>query len=454
MSHFGKPQFIIATIQSSMEGLPLAMRLKQEGYDTVLAIMDEKLADPKSKPPISKDGKLAAKLSTKVGDNLVKKMPIDKIIPNVHTLFIWDFNYGYTYAQKLRHYKGIMGYKWAYEFERNRKLSAQFVRSYYPHLNLPEEKDFSNNSTDKVLKFIESSKDFWVIKPASEELFIFVPGARDDHNHYLQSIQHYLQENKAPLDKTSIQLQRRVTGYEACVETWYRNGTPILCNIDLENKNKYAGDLPPQTGCVGDLVFTIDLNSPLRLISNQPFDRFAKRMNFTGLMDANIILEETTGRPYFLEFCPARFGYNCLYAFLDKIPNVGDFFSWVILGVPQQSIPPLFGASLRIFDDNHNSNLLSLLDKSLKFRSLTADSLEHIWLWDVLLDGKDLQLVGANQNTAVVTASHQKPEIALQLAKKRANTIKFDTPYWRYDIDGREGRYSILNRYDYLDKLL
>jgi len=445
--------FLIYTVPSSMEGMPLAIALLAEGYSVALAIMDEKKAEPEA-PPWSYEPSivLRRKLQQLVGTGLVEKVSADKIKPSKDTLVIFDFNYGAKYGAKITSLgvKGIITPLWAYELEHDRAKAADFVRKNYPQLSLPEEEDFPENSARAVLEFIQSSEDFWVIKPNSNELSVFLPSGNRET--YLAMAEHYISDNEQALNDCSIQLQRKIYGYEAVCETWYREGEPILCNVDLELKNQYAGNLPPQTGCAADLVFTIPLDSEFRRIVNKPFDKFAEEQNFTGVMDANVIFEDKTGKPYFLEFCPARFGYNCLYAFLDKLKgNIGDFFSWAILGQPEFHIPNEFGASVRIFDAAHYGNLLHRLEEGkISFRELFLGEPSSVWLWDAMKDNGRLKVVGANPNTAIVTASAPSAEAALSRVKDLAKLVEFEGAYFRYDIDDREGTYSILNRLDYL----
>jgi len=444
-------KFAIYSVISQLEGLPLAIKLQEEGYDCVVFLMEEKLADPEAKPDRSKHAEMTRPLYAYVGNGLVTKSkaprkPVGNTLKD--RLIVFDFNYGVCYANVLRDlgYEGLMPEEWAYRLERQRNLATEFVRERYRTLCLPEEQSCPPNSADKIRAYLDKSKDVWCIKPDSEDLTVFVPNTRAETWRMEQD--RYLKENAKDLNKVSIQLQRRVQGYEVDVETWYRNGYPILANVDLENKNMFAGDLPPQTGCAGDLVFTIPIDSQLRRICNAPFDKFAQAAKFTGVMDANVIFEKETHRPYFLEFCSGRFGYNALFTFLDKLQgNIGKFLTLAITGEPAVVIPPSVGASVRIFDTSHYENLLR---QPTKFRTMTTKDLKPVWLWDCFKIGDTIKIAGANANTCVVTASANTAGDALKEVKQRALGVSFEGSYFRYDIDSRDGNWSILNRSDYL----
>ena len=449
------PDFAILTVPSSMEGLPLALALQSEGYDVVVALMSERKAEPEehageSFPSVV----LRRRLQHFVGDGLIEKVDADKLDVSPETIAIFDFNYGLKYAEELKEkgIKGILTPPWAHRLEHDRAYATDFVRQHYPQLYLPEEVDFPEGSVDAIWEFINWSDDFWVIKPNSNELHVFV--ATGDKEGYLAEAESYLKEDEKELNAVTIQLQQKIYGYECVVETWYREGRAILSNVDIELKNQFSGDLPPATGCAGDLVFTIPPGSKLREITNKPFDRFAQQQNFTGLMDAGVIFSARTGRAYFLEFCPARFGYNCLYAFLDKLRGrIGEFFRWAVLGQQGSEFPTPsdFSASVRIFDAAHYGNLLHRLEEEqVSFRELMLGEPSSVWLWDVMKRDNKLFVVGANPNVAIVSASAPSAETALSRVKDLAKLVKFEGAYFRWDIDAREGLYSMLNRLDYL----
>jgi len=444
--------FLIYTVLSSMEGLPLAIALQEEGYRVAMAIMDERKAEPKA-PKLEAQPSiiLRKKLQQYVGEGLVEKVSADNVKLSKDTLTIFDFNYGVKYAQELsdKGIKGIMTPDWAEELT-DRAKALQVVRDLYPELHTPEEVDFPTNSAKDILDFIKQSDEIWVIKPETEEIFVFLPPS--DKETYQAQAEHYIQDNFEVLNRVRVQLQRKIIGYECCVETWYREGQPVLSNVDIELKQQYSGDLPPQTGCAANLVVTIPLNSELRRITNKPFDAAARLRKFTGLMDANVIFEASTGKPYFLEFCPARFGYNCLYTFLDKLRGgIGEFFKEVISGGSEVSVPDLLSASVRIFDAAHYGNLLHRLEEeAISFRDLYVGEPSSVWLWDVMKQNGQLKVVGANPNVAVVAASAPTAETSLKLVKMLAKQISFEGCYWRWDIDETGYHYAILDRLNYL----
>jgi len=440
--------FAIYSVLSGVEGLPLVMKLSEEGYDAILVLMDEEAAFP-DKPPPGKSffEPLRRKLYPLVGEGLVRKVPADLYEPTKDTIIIFDFNYGFNYAEILmRKCPGIYSFEWAYELEHNRAKSAEFVKKYYPDLYTPEEVDFPPNSLKDIYRFIVDSEDFWVIKPDSDAVHTFVPDVYE-RKAYLSAVEHYLLSDKDILNKTRIQLQRKIVGYECVVETWYRQGIPIMSNVDLELKNLFAGDLRPQVGCAADLVFTIPLDSYLRKIANAPFDAIARKLYFTGVMDADIIFEAKSGKPYFLEFCPGRFGYNAIFTLLDRYRGyVGDFFRWAIIGRPHPPVDrTLYGASVRIFDYNHYYYL-----GEERPRRLSIPEHCNTWLWDVMKKDGLLYVVGSNMNILVITSSASTPDQALKAVKLYAREVSFDTPMWRYDIDSEEGNWSILNRLRYI----
>jgi len=437
--------------------LPLNERLRRKGHKVIYAILSGEEAE--GKPASSNLEKIKEERYSHLGENIITAFPAAEVSNILNkkllkdTYIIFDFNYGWQYAEPLMKmgYPGFFSMKWAYDLERDRDTSIQFVKKQYPLIQLPETHTIPGKAIGNFLKSYQQK--IWVIKPNTEELFTFVPQSEEPALAY-EEAQVYLQENQEALNKTTVIMQEKIIGTEVVCETGYANGNPVWASIDLENKYLFPEEKGMQTGCSFDLTQFIPLNAPIREILNAPFDKIAKQMNLTGIMDIDVIFSHQNGKPYFLEFCPQRFGYNAIFSewTIWGETDIDEFLlKWFNGNLLIDDYSP-YGASIRLFNLNYAQNLLKyLLEDKFEFPSFLIRSDKGIWLWDVFKEDETLKLCLADFNTAIVTEVSDTPEGALTRVKRTARfNIDFEGKYYRSDIDEFSMAYNPAWRYEFL----
>jgi len=386
-------------------------------------------------------------------DDVVKKLLSQK--PSDDMTVIFDFNHGTKYGEPLKKhgYRGIFAQEWAYDLERKREKAGEMVKKYYKDVKVPRQVKFGTNSADKIKQFIEKDPlTVWVVKPNAEGMWVFCPKSEEGPIAMQENLNH-IDANREAINAIPMVLQEKVIGTEINIETGYCDGKPVYCAIDLENKFMETEEMGHQSGCAFDLVKFVPLDCELRRMCNQPFDRLAEKLNFTGLMDMNAIISNADGKPYFIEFCPNRFGYDAL---MTEIECYGKGVDTYLKDLTQGTMnPPLdrFAASVKVFNrDHHEDFISSIFDKEyehVKFQ-FQGDQ-DGVWLWDVWKDGNDYRLAHYCDDAAVVTASSDTAQGAIEKAKLKAErSLEFDGKYFRGDVDSYTRTYNPAYRYEYL----
>jgi hypothetical protein len=198
----------------------------------------------------------------------------------------------------------------------------------------------------------------YVCKPnASDNNYsTFVPFREnaEDANHELLC---YLRN--APEAKSGFILQERKPGVEANVEVWLQNGVPFFAMVCLENKRRWDHDLGEMSGCAGDIVFPIPLDTPIIAATIGKMLPFYEQQGYTGFADVNVILGDN--QVWFLEVCN-RFGYSShpnlfLNCALDSFGNImADFMDGQVETIASR-FRSGFGASVTLFIDHKRTGL-------------------------------------------------------------------------------------------------
>ncbi len=87
-------------------------------------------------------------------------------------------------------------------------------------------------------------------------------------------------------------------------------------------------DLGPSGGCLGNIVWTCHDPDCHVCVAASGLTQWAKREQYHGMLDLNVIVAEADGGIYGLEFTP-RFGYDAGPTFLWELvkPGLAEFFS-------------------------------------------------------------------------------------------------------------------------------
>ncbi len=402
---------------------------------------------------------------TLMGKGIIQKYPAKEVFKRLLAMsdsqkkdvyVVFDFNHGTKYGEKLKSagFKGIFAQNWAYDLERKRDKASQLVSSIYKEVGIPKEVKFGAGSSDKMVKFIEENDDkVWVVKPNGIGFWVYCPTSEDGPIAAGQSIKH-IQANVEDVNSIPMILQEKIVGVEINIETNYSEGVPVFSMVDLENKLMNESERGHQSGCAFDLVFPVPLNCKLRKMCNQPFDEMAKKLKFTGLMDMNAIIAHKDSKPYFIEFCPNRFGYNSLFTEFELSGKTPEAYLEALIEGKNPIPEGVFGASVKLFNSDHyqdyNQSIFDPKYENVEVQMSTKD-LSYFWFFDVFKKSGKYKLAHYSEEAVVVTAHSDTPQGAIEKAKLSADRdISFDGKYFRQDIDEYDRLYNPVYRYEFL----
>lgn len=440
--------FLIVTADHS--GLPLAMRLQDEGYSVVMLLVPPELADGKRKEPKdSKEAEAFRKRSAylrKNGRNLVQRVWIDrawkslKKLDRNSTYVIFDQIYGWQYGEALRKqgFKVLGGTKLGYILETERDKTLRMYASM--GLAVPIQKPFGPRSAQQGINFLKQQGDETLFVFKSDNPKVITQVAYESNDELIQKIE----AEKKDVDLDGFILQQKVEGVELAVEEWLYDGKPVFANVDLEAKKKYNEMSEVQTGCSFQITIPIPSDSPLRQHTLGPIDKLAKKIAF-GFLDISVIYVPQENKFYALESCGARPGYNAFYTTLALCKvSAGELLSAYIDGkFPEGAFDyQQVGVSLRVFNDNNAP------DQRVDFpEELRGD----IWLWDVYEKEKALYTTG-DEAVGIITAVGENPESAFAKVREGFHKLHMPTKWARDDFDEEDELGLPLARYHALKR--
>ena len=234
-------------------------------------------------------------------------------------------------------------------------------------------------------------------------------------------------------------LQEFVEGVEVSTEAWF-NGTRFLMPINstMEEKKFMAGNLGPNTGCMGNVTWAWNNEISLFLYEYlfKKLEDDLREAHYIGPLDINGIWNEKG--IYGLEWT-ARFGYDAIQAFsrlftipiaevfkklptMDRLPILQDTYALSI----RVSIPP--------FPSEGKVEEVPIIFPE----DFTKDEMEKVYLSDVYYNDKNgLQCAGSDGYVLAI-ASHSKSIPILQMETLEiADRIEVPNKQYRNDIGNR-----------------
>lgn len=313
------------------------------------------------------------------------------------------------------------------KLEDNRSFGIEMMEA--AGIEVPPYQKFQN--VNEAKSFIRKTDKRYVYKP---------DGGQDQHAEttYVSESAEDLLKVIDKLFNSSKQspfiLQEFIKGTEISVEGWW-NGTDFYClNATLEEKKFMNEGIGPNTGCSGNLVFTLNHDSKLykqglgKLKEIAPF--------YKGMLDLNSIV--TDGELYGLEWTP-RFGYDASATLFEMYGgNLGNLFFDVSSGnIPDSSWNAQFGASVRITIPPYPTEIRLPKKAGIPIKGIDLDDEEQVlktYLYDAMLDGDDLVTAGINGLIcAPVETGNSIPE-AFEKLDNRIAQIQIPDMQYRTDI--------------------
>lgn len=235
-------------------------------------------------------------------------------------------------------------------------------------------------------------------------------------------------------------VQKIVEGIEVSTEGWWNGrGWVEPFNHTFEEKRFLAGDLGPNTGCMGNVVIAARRRNKLVKETVAKLEPFLKRTSYRGPIDINCIVNEQGA--FALE-ATARFGYDAIEALMEGLSeSVADVLFEVALGVKKEfalteeymiasrlSVPPWPHAD----EDGKNKGLpiLGINDKNLK----------HIYFSDAYREGNSYYYAASDGVVLKATARGASVREAQRRVIRTLDNIKVLDKQYRRDIGDRVDR--------------
>lgn len=234
-------------------------------------------------------------------------------MPNRGEVILVDSEGMGHYADKMRQsgFTVIGGGRWSDTIELNRHAGIALMQQH--GIRVPETKAFT--SVNDGIRFLGAQSDEWFYKPSGNEDAAWTMGGSPD------MVARFMRLHPA----REFILQKKITGTEISLEGWF-NGREFVYpfNSTVEDKKFLAGDLGPNVGCMGNVVWTYEDPRPrLAEATLLRLSTATRRARYVGPIDINLIIDHE-GTAYGLEWTP-RFGYDALQALSLLAPsNFGD----------------------------------------------------------------------------------------------------------------------------------
>lgn len=451
-------KYIIFTFDGA--GLAIALQLLNEGQEVIVGVVEnQKTTLTKvEKRSNGEESSLEKKRRINLYKNIVEQYPADvlirkmKRIKNPKDYFVFfDYNNLFYYADQIKD----MGFHGNFPtekdrlFEVDRDFAKEFVKKYYPGIQIIEKHEF--RSVRGAKKFLKDTKDVWVLKGKAQHSTTFIPDVNDPELAKWQVIE-TLEAFADSYEEAGFVLDKKIADpIEITPEKIYYDGVPIAMCLNFENKPVGSGNLSLQTGCAADLVFPLSMENKIHDIAFPPIvDKIAKRHKGLFFWDASLIIDKVTGKIHFGEFCPNRPWYNSFFTYMSQMPSVSYFFESIVEKENPFTLGTV-GASVTLFNLQRDPTERYLLSGASV--NYTVDCARNIWPYDVYKKTKNdkMRIVGYGWELCTVTGAGRYIDEAVNALYKNVDNFTFAGAYYRpkYDFLSLEYPTSILNRLRY-----
>lgn len=442
-----------AVFTYSGEGIPVALKLKAEGNDVYLGMIEDNKATATRKElkQFKPEDKKEKERRLKTADGLIRKQSADslmKFLKGKKDFFVfYDMNLCFRYAEALSKYNFLGNHPTEQDriFETDRNAAKEFVKKNYPGIEVASVQEFKK--VKDAQEFLKDTDKLWVLKGLDDDAKTVVPN-NDDPKLASQQILEALTNGQKLYEKQGFILEQKIANVIEVTpqKVWY-DGVPVYTDIDLENKRINSAETGIMTGCAQDLVFETPMDAKInKLAFPKAVDDLAKKHKGIFIWDLSILFDPKSGKPYMGEFCPNRFGYNALYTEITLNGNATGYFNKIIN--KKSPLRQGFASSVRIFNRVADSDIPGFARKDMK---IIYKDLKNIWLMDVYKKD-DLFTAGYSKDLCVATGLGKTIEESATDAYKNAEQISNDDFEKRplFDYLSKDYNSSIINRYNYL----
>lgn len=232
-------------------------------------------------------------------------------------------------------------------------------------------------------------------------------------------------------------LQEFIPGTECSVEGWF-NGQEFYClNATIEDKKFMSGNVGPNTGCAGNLVFTLKNTSRIYEKGLKLCKGVLKNIGYCGMIDLNAIITET-GDLYGLEWTP-RFGYDASATLVSMYGgDYGDLLFRTAAGkIPEENWRAEFGTSIRLSIPPYPTEMRmpKMQGIPIKGISIEREDIAKTYLYDCRVSkGDRLETSGINGLIACPIETGTSVVEAFEKLEDRVKHIQIPDMQYRSDL--------------------
>jgi phosphoribosylamine-glycine ligase len=306
-------------------------------------------------------------------------------------------------------------------------------------IDVPPYETFTDVSAAKA--FIRDTKKRYVYKPNGgqdqDAGTTYVSKSDTDMLEYIDKL--FLLSKGSP-----FLLQEFKSGIEISVEGWF-NGEEFYClNSTLEEKKFMNDGVGPNTGCSGNLVFTLNSESKVFTEGLAKAKTALNSLGFRGMVDLNTIATED--KLYGLEWTP-RFGYDASATLFGMYGgDFGQLLQRVASGgIPEQKWKAEYGTSARLTIPPYPTEIKLAKVKGIPIKGFNLDNEEELmktYFYDVMADKDELVCSGINGLICCPIETGPTPELAFARLDNRIKKIQIPDMQYRTDL-----KKSIMERY-------
>jgi hypothetical protein len=437
-------------------GLPIAWQLQQEGFDVVVAQVEDQTDVLSSlEENVDSEGHESRQRRLSLYDGMLEKRPACKVIEMLRKakdapewFAFFDLNHLFRFAEEASslgvHGNFPTGDDFCFEIDR--ELAKDFVDQHYPLMRVAQKRKFESRASAKG--FLEKSEDLWVLKGLEEDARTVVPDVADVDLARGQILD-ALAQHPAEYESAGFLLELLIPGaLELTPSKVYYDGEPVYTAMCIENKQLGAGNVGPMTDCAQDLVFSTEMEDKINKIAFPPIvDEMAKKHRGAFFWDASIYADPRTGKLYFGEFCANRPGYNSVYTEITLAGGASKYFESLVKRKNPHS-PNEVGGSVRLFNLHRDDAGQPLTGGVIAYKPKVD---EGLWLTDGRQERGRLVSAGYKPDLGVMTGVGHSVSEAAKRAYRSVDEFSFEGAYYRpqFDFLSREYKTSLLNRLEY-----
>lgn len=314
-------------------------------------------------------------------------------------------------------------------------------------IKVPEWKAF--DSPESGIAWLEKTRKRTVFKPigdVDDKATTYCSKSSEDMIAFMERV---FQKSKI----RQYVLQEFVVGGTECAACgWFNGDDWVLVDHNLEEKKLMSGNIGPNTGCAGMVVWIPPRPTPLFQQGLERVTPFLREVDYVGPIDLNTIVTPDTA--YGLEWTP-RFGYEGTPNLVPLLPiEFGEFLHRVATGQSVTIAQPraAFSATIRCAvppypnAEDHRKKLV------VPVHGIDLTHLERFFLDDVRMaeDGA-LETTGAYNHVGSPICTGESIHEALDACEHVLKGLDVPDLMWRNDLEKCIGkRYTTLQQQGWL----